>query len=103
MAAIRDFVGGGLGCSVMPRGAVRNPSYATTVGSQMVVEPTIKRLLHLAFSRNRSISKAFEATVEVLKRVVEDEMKRPDSQWERLEPQRRVLRPVAPSEAAAGQ
>jgi LysR family nitrogen assimilation transcriptional regulator len=95
MAAIRDFVGGGLGCSVMPRGAVRNPAYAGTVGSQMVVDPTIKRLLHLAYSKRRSISKAFEATLGVLKRVVEEEMKRPDSQWERLEPARRVLKPVA--------
>lgn len=101
MAAIRDFVGGGLGCSVMPRGAVRNPSYTTAVGSQMVVEPTIKRLLHLAYSRNRSISKAFEATIDVLKRVVDDEMKRPDSQWERLEPQRRVVRAISPSQAAS--
>ena len=76
----------------MPRGAVRNPAYAGTVGSQMVVEPTIKRLLHLAYSKRRSISKAFEAALAALKAVVEEEMSRPDSQWERLEPQRRIVR-----------
>lgn len=95
MVAIRDFVGGGLGCSVMPRGAVRHPAYAETVGSQMVVEPTIKRLLHLAYSKHRSISKAFEAALGALKKVVENEMDRPDSQWEPLTPQRRIMRPSA--------
>jgi LysR family nitrogen assimilation transcriptional regulator len=92
MAAIRDFVSRGLGCSVMPRGAVMNVAYAETMGSQLVVEPEIKRILHLAYSRKRAISKAFEAAVGVLKTVVDEEKSRPDGQWQRLESQLRIVR-----------
>jgi LysR family nitrogen assimilation transcriptional regulator len=95
MAAIRDFVSRGLGCSIMPRGAVMNSAYARTLGRQMVVEPQIKRLLHLAYSKRRSISKAFEATLAALKAVIEEEMRGPESQWERLEPQLRLVRKTA--------
>lgn len=97
MAAIRDFVGRGLGCSVMPRGAATNVAYLERIGSQMVVEPQVKRLLHLAYSRRRSISKAFEATLDALKAVVDQELQRPDGQWQRLDPQVRILQPRAAS------
>jgi LysR family nitrogen assimilation transcriptional regulator len=92
MAAIRDFVSRGLGCSVMPRGAVMNLAYADSVGSQMVVEPHIKRLLHLAYSRRRSISKAFEAALSALKAVVEEETRRAGGQWQRLETRLQIVR-----------
>lgn len=95
MAAIRDFVSRGLGCSVMPRGALANSAYKETMGSQLVVEPQIKRILHLAYSRRRSISKAFSAAVDALRAVVEAERARPDGQWQRLETQTRVTRPLA--------
>lgn len=95
MAAIRDFVSRGLGCSVMPRGAATNAAYADRIGSQMVIEPQVKRLLHLAYSRRRSISKAFEATLGALKAVVDDEMRRADGQWQRLDPQVRIFQPRA--------
>jgi LysR family nitrogen assimilation transcriptional regulator len=92
MAAIRDFVASGLGCSVMPRGAVINAAYAGSVGSQLVVEPEIKRILHLAYSRKRSISKAFEAAVNVLRAIVDEERNRPGGQWQHLEAQVRRAR-----------
>jgi len=101
-AAIRDFVSRGLGCSIMPRGAVMNHAYAASVGSQMVVEPQIKRLLHLAHSRRRSISKAFKAALSALKSVVEDEIRRPDGQWQRLEPRLRIVRNPTAVEERAG-
>ena len=85
MPAIRDFVGRGLGCSVMPHGAAVNAAYAATIGSQLVVDPEIKRILHLAYSRRRWMSKAFEAVVKVLKEVVDAEKNRPDGQWQRLD------------------
>ena len=95
MPAIRDFVSRGLGCSVMPHGAAVNAAYSRTIGSQLVVEPEIKRILHLAYSRRRSISKAFEAVIKVLKDLVGDEKNRPDGQWQRLEAQVRQIRKVA--------
>ncbi len=93
MAAIRDFVASGLGCSVMPGGALINAAYAGSVGSQLVVEPEIKRILHLAYSRKRSISKAFEAAVNVLRAIVDEERSRPDGQWQRLDPHVRRVKP----------
>jgi LysR family nitrogen assimilation transcriptional regulator len=98
MAAIRDFVGRGLGCSIMPRGAATNLAYAGSVGSQMVVDPQIKRLLHLAYSRRRSISKAFKAALGALKSVVEEEIGRPDGLWQRLETQVRIVKSNALAE-----
>ncbi len=98
MPAIRDFVARGLGCSVMPRGATINVAYSASVGRRQVVEPEIKRILHLAYLKRRSISKAFEATVKVLKGVVEAECDRKDGPWQRLEVQ--VRRPHPASEPA---
>jgi LysR family transcriptional regulator, nitrogen assimilation regulatory protein len=95
MPAIRDFVGRGLGCSVMPHGAAVNAAYAATIGSQLVVEPEIKRILHLAYSRRRWMSKAFEAVIKVLKDVVDAEKDRPDGQWQRLDAHVRPPRKLA--------
>ena len=50
----------------MPRGATINAAYRDTIGRRPVVEPEIKRILHLAYLKRRSISKAFEASVKVL-------------------------------------
>lgn len=98
MPAIRDFVARGLGCSVMPRGAAVNTAYSQTIGRRPVVEPDIKRILHIAYLRRRSISKAFEATVKLLKSVVDAECDRPDGTWQRLQVQ--IRRPRPASEAA---
>lgn len=98
MPAIRDFVARGLGCSVMPRGATINAAYSASIGRRPVVEPEIKRILHLAYLKRRSISKAFEATIKVLKAVVEAECDRQDGPWQRLQVQ--VRRPRPTTEAA---
>ena len=98
MPAIRDFVSRGLGCSVMPHGAAVNAAFSTTIGSQLVVEPEIKRILHLAYSRRRSISKAFQAVINALKALVTEERNRAGGQWQRLESQVRLVR----KSAAAG-
>lgn len=82
MPAIRDFVARGLGCSVMPHGAASNIIYSGLVGSRLIVQPEIKRILHLAYLRRRSISKAFDATLRVLKTVVEEEKQRAGGQWQ---------------------
>lgn len=98
MPAIRDFVSRGLGCSVMPHGAAANRAYSDAIGSQLVVEPEIKRILHLAYSRRRSMSKAFQAVIDSLKALVAEERSRPDGQWQRLDGQVRLVR----KSAAAG-
>ncbi|HEV8389238.1 MAG TPA: LysR family transcriptional regulator [Dongiaceae bacterium] len=98
MPAIRDFVSRGLGCSVMPHGAAVNSAFSETIGSQLVVEPEIKRILHLAYSRRRSISKAFQAVINTLKTLVAEERNRAGGQWQRLESQVRLVR----KSAAAG-
>jgi LysR family nitrogen assimilation transcriptional regulator len=95
MPAIRDFVSRGLGCSVMPHGAAVNRAFRETIGSQLVVEPEIKRILHLAYSRRRSISKAFQAVITALKALVTEERNRPDGQGLRLDSQVRPIRKVA--------
>lgn len=95
MPAIRDFVSRGLGCSVMPHGAAVNAAYRKTIGSQLVVEPEIKRILHLAYPRRRSISKAFEAVIAALKSLVAEERSREGGQWQRLDAQVRLVRKAA--------
>jgi LysR family nitrogen assimilation transcriptional regulator len=95
MPAIRDFVSRGLGCSVMPHGAAVNAAYAGTIGSQLVVEPEIKRILHLAYSRRRWMSKAFEAVIKVLKEIVDAEKDRAGGQWQRLDAHTRPVRKAA--------
>lgn len=92
MAAIRDFVRCGLGYSIMPRGALANDSYADSIGGQMIVEPHIKRLMYLAYSRRRSILKTFEATLLELRAAVGAQMGRPNAPWQRLEPRLRLVR-----------
>lgn len=79
--AIRHLVASGLGWSVMPR----PPAWDRSVGAQRVVEPEIKRLLHIAYAKGRPISRAFEALIEIVAGVVEDERRRPDGHWRSLE------------------
>lgn len=79
--AIRSFVAHGFGASVMPR----PPAEAAHLGSQLVVEPEIRRLMHLAHARKRPMSRAFETVLDAVKEVVKDEGRRPDGQWQALE------------------
>lgn len=79
--AIRSFISKGLGWSIMPR----PPSEDPTVGCQLVVNPQIRRILHLARPKRRPISRAFEAVVKTMREVVEAETNRPDGQWQPLE------------------
>ena len=81
VAAIRSFVGNGLGCSIMPR----PPIWDNTVGAQLVVQPEIRRLLHLAHAKRRPMSRAFEAVVSAVREVVDAERLRPEGQWQALE------------------
>ena len=83
--AIRSFVASGLGWSIMPR----PPAWDRTVGAQLVVEPEIRRLLHLAHAKRRPMSRAFEAVLDAVMELVEAERRHPDGQWQPLEaPQR---------------
>ena len=55
----------------------------------------LKRILHLAYSRRRWMSKAFEAVVKVLKEIVDAEKDRADGQWQRLDAHVRPARKAA--------
>jgi len=84
-----------LGCEENALAILEPTAIAIEGIGSIVVEPQIKRILHLAYSRRRSISKAFSAAVDALRAVVEAERSRPDGQWQRLETQTRVTRPLA--------
>jgi LysR family nitrogen assimilation transcriptional regulator len=79
--AIRSFIAHGLGCSMMPR----PPQWDTKVAARLVVEPEIRRILHLAHLRQRPVSRAFEAVQEAITQMVEAERQRPEGQWRPLE------------------
>ncbi len=82
VSAIRNLVSSGLGCSIMPRGAVASPVYADRIGVKRIVEPEIKRLLHLTYSRTRPFSNAAETAKDVLRQIVLAEIAKPHSDWQ---------------------
>lgn len=108
MAGAREFVAQGLGYSVLPRGVVAHAAYEHILGSQLVVEPQVKRVLYLAYPRRRSVSKAVSAIISTLKGVVEAHTADQDGRWQDLKAQIHAARPFSDADAqqlefAAGQ
>jgi LysR family nitrogen assimilation transcriptional regulator len=84
---IRTMVHRGHGLTLLPLGAVRWDVDQGAVGASLVVEPEIRRTLHIAHSRRRPMSKAFECVRDALRAVV-DEVTRTRSVGWRFHPSR---------------
>jgi LysR family nitrogen assimilation transcriptional regulator len=79
--AIRDFVRQGIGYSVMPPVPEARNGEGPPLGMARVVEPEIQRVLHLAHSQRRPMSKAFEVVARTLVAAVDLELTRDNGQW----------------------
>lgn len=69
VAVMKEFVRCGLGCSVLPFGAVSQEVRDGRIVARRIVEPEIERTLHLAFLTSRPSSKAFLAVCELMRAV----------------------------------
>ncbi|HSR72479.1 MAG TPA: LysR substrate-binding domain-containing protein [Kiloniellales bacterium] len=69
---MREFVRSGLGCSVLPFGAVRGEVAEGRLTARPIVGPEIQRTLYLAYSRARPPSKAFLAVIELIRTMAEE-------------------------------
>jgi LysR family nitrogen assimilation transcriptional regulator len=69
---IREFIQRGFGCSILPLGAVRGAVEEGHLRANPIVEPEIKRTLYLAYSHARPPSRAFLATMALLRTVTKD-------------------------------
>ncbi len=69
--AIRELVGRGLGCSILPYGAVDSEVRAGRMRARNIVDPELPRTLYLAYSARRPVTKAIEAVCDEIRDLVE--------------------------------
>ena len=81
-------------------GVVAHSAYENILGSQLVVEPQVKRVLYLAYPRRRSVSKAVSAIINTLKIVVEAHTAKQDGRWQNLKAQIHATHPVLDTDGA---
>lgn len=72
VATTVELVRGGLGCAAMPYGAVRSEVEAGEIAALPIVEPRIKRILHLTYPKLRLRSKALDTVCEEVRQIVRE-------------------------------
>tara|TARA_R110002126_G_scaffold33408_16_gene104828 strand:- start:172 stop:1092 length:921 start_codon:yes stop_codon:yes gene_type:complete len=70
VATQRELVEGGLGCTVLPYGAVQRSVDGGRLFAAEIVRPKISRTLHFAYSAAHTDNKASRAVREVIDRVI---------------------------------
>jgi len=83
VAVMKEFVRCGLGCSVLPFGAVSQEVRDGRIVARRIVEPEIERTLHLAFLASRPSSKAFLAVCDLMRTVAGEIADRGAAGWRR--------------------
>lgn len=86
VALIREFVRQGLGCTILPLGAVRGAVEDGSVSASLLTEPEVERNLYLAWSHARPPSKAFLAVAELLRAVIAEIVEQDIAGWRKEKP-----------------
>jgi LysR family nitrogen assimilation transcriptional regulator len=72
LSAILQIVAGGLGCTILPEGAIRAELERGELACAQIVDPTPQRSMALATPTNRPITQGLNAVAWVIKTVVRD-------------------------------